>query len=470
MRGKFSGFLLLPQILFIILFGVFVEYDTVAGPRNASSTAGIEEFDNLYPMFQDVHVMIFIGFGFLMTFLKRYGFGSVGFNFMLAAFVIQWTILMRGCLDLEDIKDGKINISLESFLNADFACGAVLISFGAVLGVLGPIQLIVMAVLEVVFYSVNEFVIAHKFQISDIGGSMVIHTFGAYFGLAVSLMHWKPEFKNSHPKEESVYHADIFAMIGTLFLWLFWPSFNGAPAAGSIIGERAVINTVFSLAAAGVCGFAMSSIVDKSGKISMVHVQNATLAGGVAAGAVANLKLGPLGAIIIGSASGLLSVAGYAYITPAIQKHMKIHDTCGVHNLHGMPGVLSGFAAVVFAKLTTATTYTDIELAAIYPGRVNNLDFQQQANLQLAGLAVTLGIAIFGGIFTGLLLKLPFLEGLKYNDLFEDSLFWNLEDDVEIIKEVPLKKIKQESTKKALVEQTSDNNDQVVEEVQTSST
>uniref|UniRef100_H2ZEK2 Ammonium transporter AmtB-like domain-containing protein n=1 Tax=Ciona savignyi TaxID=51511 RepID=H2ZEK2_CIOSA len=346
--------------------------------------------------FQDVHVMIFIGFGFLMTFLRRYGFGSVGFNFMLAAFVIQWTILIRGCLDLEDIKDGKININLETFLNADFACGAVLISFGAVLGVLGPIQLIVMAILEVVFYSVNEFVIAHKFQqcstvsglfnnsqniqISDIGGSMVIHTFGAYFGLAVSLVHWRPELKDAHPKEESVYHSDLFAMIGTLFLWLYWPSFNGAPAAGTIIGERAVINTLFSLAAAGVSAFAMSSIVDKSGKISM----------------------------------------------PAILQHMNIHDTCGVHNLHGMPGVLSGVAAVIIAKATSPTTYTTLELSAIYPGRVNNLDFQQQANLQLAGLAVTLGISIIGGLLTGLVLKAPFLGSVKHQDLFDDRPYWNV--------------------------------------------
>ena len=57
---------------------------------------------------------------------------------------------------------------------------------------------------------------------------------------------------------------------GTLFLWLFWPSFNGAPAAGTFAGQRAVINTVFSLSAAGVSAFAVSSLVEKSGKLSMV--------------------------------------------------------------------------------------------------------------------------------------------------------------------------------------------------------
>ena len=52
-----------------------------------------------------------------------------------------------------------------SFLNADFCCGSILISFGAVLGVLSPVQLVAMALLETVFYSVNEFVIIHIFEV-----------------------------------------------------------------------------------------------------------------------------------------------------------------------------------------------------------------------------------------------------------------------------------------------------------------
>ena len=43
-----------------------------------------------------MHVMIFVGFGFLMTFLQRYGYSSVGFNFLLAAFGIQWALLLQG--------------------------------------------------------------------------------------------------------------------------------------------------------------------------------------------------------------------------------------------------------------------------------------------------------------------------------------------------------------------------------------
>ena len=44
--------------------------------------------------------MIFIGFGFLMTFLKKYGLSAVSLNFMIAALCIQWHILVSGWLHI----------------------------------------------------------------------------------------------------------------------------------------------------------------------------------------------------------------------------------------------------------------------------------------------------------------------------------------------------------------------------------
>lgn len=43
---------------------------------------------------------------------------------------------------------------------------------------------------------------------------MTIHAFGAYFGLAVAGVLYRPGLRCEHPNEESVYHSDLFAMIG----------------------------------------------------------------------------------------------------------------------------------------------------------------------------------------------------------------------------------------------------------------
>lgn len=82
------------------------------------SPLGFSVFNSFHPHFpgfQDVHVMIFIGFGFLMTFLQRYGFSSVGFNFLIAALALQWATLMQGFV--HGMHGGKIHIGVERYVD-----------------------------------------------------------------------------------------------------------------------------------------------------------------------------------------------------------------------------------------------------------------------------------------------------------------------------------------------------------------
>ncbi|KAM6085964.1 ammonium transporter Rh type A [Theristicus caerulescens] len=395
MRFKFSILALLLEAIIIILFGIFVEYDN----RDSSTT--------LYPLFQDVHVMIFVGFGFLMTFLKKYGFSSVGITMLIAAFGLQWGILMQGFWHMAE---GKIHVNIQSMINADFSTATALISFGAVLGKTSPVQMLILTILEITIFACNEHLVTEVLQATDVGASMTIHAFGAYFGLAVTLVLYRPGLKNKHKNDESTYHSDIFAMIGTLFLWIFWPSFNSAIAPEKI---KAIVNTYSSLAACTVVTFALSSLVDQRGKFSMVLIQNATLAGGVAVGTCADLSITPFAAMCIGSIAGIISVLGFHFLTPLLASKLNIQDTCGVHNLHGLPGILGGIAGII----VTAIKEEVRQGVRLTPG------------MQAAALGSTIGIALVGGALTGGILKLPFLGQASDQNCFDDSVYWEVPEE-----------------------------------------
>ena len=138
---QFAYCALLFQVLLCLFFGLFADYDSAL----SSSDNGVAYY---YPMFQDVHVMIFIGFGFLMTFLHKFTFSSVGLNFFLAAVALQWTIF---CVSfwhsaLGDGFEHKISLTIKSLIAGDFGAGAILISFGALLGKTSPLQMLIFAV------------------------------------------------------------------------------------------------------------------------------------------------------------------------------------------------------------------------------------------------------------------------------------------------------------------------------------
>ncbi|RVE72034.1 hypothetical protein OJAV_G00057620 [Oryzias javanicus] len=423
------------QTAMIILFGVFVRYDMEANAdwedyktkKNITRSEIENDFYFRYPSFQDVHVMIFVGFGFLMTFLKRYSFGGVGFNFLIAAFGLQWALLMQGWFHHLG-PDGKISINVYGMINADFCVAGCLIAYGALLGKVSPVQLMVLTLFGVTLFAVEEYIILNLIKAKDAGGSMVIHTFGAYYGLAISWMLYRPNLDQSSRLQRSVYHSDVFAMIGTLFLWMFWPSFNSAITEHGDGQHRAAINTYLSLASTVLTTVAVSSVFQKHGKLDMVHIQNSTLAGGVAVGTAAEFMLMPYGSLIVGFCCGILSTLGYIYITPFLEKRLKIQDTCGIHNLHAMPGVIGGIVGAITAAAASESVYgkKGIDLFQLPPAK--------QGGHQAGALCVALCFGIGGGILVGAILRLPIWGDPADDYCFDDEAYWEVpEEDEESI-------------------------------------
>eukprot|EP00301_Raphidiophrys_heterophryoidea_P003711 c11665_g1_i1.p1 GENE.c11665_g1_i1~~c11665_g1_i1.p1 ORF type:complete len:477 (+),score=144.21 c11665_g1_i1:354-1784(+) len=441
---KFAVFLVLWQAMNIVLYGTKVRYapEATATHDNIPNPVTIR-----YAMYQDVHVMIFVGFGFLMTFLRKYSYSAVGYNFVIAAMALQWAVLVIGFWHgVADKSSEKIDINIDFLVNADFCAAAVLITFGGILGKTNAFQLIVLTFIEVIFYGLNEMILTKQLVIADLGGSMIIHTFGAYFGLTCALIlgprnQLSPQ---NHPDNSSNKTFDTTAMIGTLFLWLFWPSFNAAMAEDSR-QHRAVINTVLSISASCVTAFAVSAMLRSRNKFSMVDVQNATLAGGVACGAIADMSINPWGALLTGSVTGIVSCFGFCVLQAFLAENIKLFDTCGIHNLHGMPGVIGGIASAIAAGAATKSTYGMASLGIIFPERApsdtaeaalygldpgSDRSAMKQAGMQVIALLVTLGIAILSGAFTATLIKQPFFE--PPSTLFDDKDYWQVEDEHDI--------------------------------------
>ena len=91
----------------------------------------------------------------------------------------------------------------------------------------------------------------------------------------------KSNSQEAEQREKSVYNSDLFSMIGTIFLFCFWPSFNAGVAAAGDSRLRAIVNTYISIASSVLLTYICSCIFNKEKKFDMVHIQNATLAGGV---------------------------------------------------------------------------------------------------------------------------------------------------------------------------------------------
>jgi ammonium transporter Rh len=269
---------------------------------------------------------------------------------------------------------------------------------------------------------------------------MYVHTFGAFFGVGATLVLTdKEELRKLRESKfanlmGSSYTSDLFAMVGTVFLWIYWPSFNGAFATGAS-RQRVVVNTVLGLCSSCTTAFMCSYLLRRTGRFSMVDIQNATLAGGVAIGAASDLVTNPWAAMLVGMVGGGCSVFGYVFLQDWLEEKIGLHDTCGVLNLHGIPGVIGGIAGAVSAANAGTSVYGQA-ISDIFPAMApdgDNRSASQQGGYQTAALFTTIGIAVSGGALSAFIVRLcsQWLRPPTNERIYRDNYYWEAEEEEE---------------------------------------
>ncbi|XP_054576769.1 blood group Rh(CE) polypeptide isoform X4 [Eptesicus fuscus] len=321
MRGCLPLWILILEAALIIIFFFFASYDSSTKNQKMVVTQGA--------VLQDVMVMAALGLGFLTSSLWRYGWSSVAFNLFMLALGVQWAVLLDGVL--EHPPSGKVVIKLSRIREATMSAMSVLISMGAILGKANLAQLVLLVLMEVTAFSATRMISQQFLSVDDHISMMHIHVFAAYFGLTVAWCLSRPLPKEAEEKEQRTTSPSLFAMLGTLFLWMFWPSFNSALLPVPHERKNGVFNTYYALAVSAVTAISLSALAHPQGKISMTHIHNAVLAGGVAVGASCHLIPSPWLAMVLGLVAGLISIGGAKCLPEHVPGALRHRGTQLVH-------------------------------------------------------------------------------------------------------------------------------------------
>ncbi|MBW2186073.1 MAG: ammonium transporter [Deltaproteobacteria bacterium] len=374
--------------LFLTLASIFL-FVSIGNATELGHVVEVQKYNRA------IHIMAMLlaGFGFLMVFVKKYGRSAVTATYLLVSVALPLYILKDSLGIL-----GGSGSEIDSLILAEFAAASLLICAGAPLGRLKMGQYILLGLLFVPCYAFNEWIILdHGFGLIahgsfvDMGGSVVIHAFGAIFGLGVIMTMTTP--KEIDIPIEADDTSDRFSLLGSMILWLFWPSFCSALVAPELIPHTA-INVILALCGATIATYFASIYL--RGKIDAADIANAALAGGVAIGSTCDLASWPQ-AFAIGIIAGGLSTFGFAVLQGKVEKLIKGIDTCGVMNLHGLPGLFGGLAAIFI------------------------VDGINKGN-QLAGIGITILVAIITGFVTGKIIALLGRRTAPYDDAEEFEL------------------------------------------------
>jgi len=174
----------------------------------------------------------------------------------------------------------------------------------------------------------------------DFAGGTVVHINAGVAGLVGAYMLGK---RIGFGKESMAPHSLTLTMVGACMLWVGWFGFNAGSNLEATSGAAlAFINTLFATAAA-VLAWCVGEALTK-GKASMLGAASGAVAGLVAITPACG-TVGPMGAIVIGGAAGLVCLWG----VNGLKKMLGADDSLDVFGVHGVGGILGALLTGVFS-------------------------------------------------------------------------------------------------------------------------
>jgi Amt family ammonium transporter len=173
----------------------------------------------------------------------------------------------------------------------------------------------------------------------DFAGGTVVHINAGIAGLVCAFMLGK---RVGFGKEAFTPHSVTMTMIGASLLWVGWFGFNvGSNLEANGLAALAFVNTLVATAAATVSWMFAEWMF--KGKPSMVGAASGAVAGLVAITPACGF-VGPVGAIIIGLAAGIICLWG----VNGLKKMLGADDALDVFGVHGVGGILGAILTGVF--------------------------------------------------------------------------------------------------------------------------
>jgi Amt family ammonium transporter len=221
-----------------------------------------------------------------------------------------------------------------------------------------------------------------KRGLMDFAGGTVVHLNAGMAALICALVLGQ---RRGFPETPMPPHNMTMAVTGACMLWVGWFGFNAgsALASGGAAGMAMIVTHIGAATGAFawmVCEWA------RYGKPSALGIATGMVAG-LGTITPASGFVGPLGALAIGAAAGVLCFFATSYMKQAL----KVDDSLDVFPVHGVGGMLGTILTGVFVAASLG--------GSGYPDKVTMGD---QILVQLTGV---IAIAIWSAIGTWILLK-----------------------------------------------------------------